>query len=72
MPGVSSALLTLWSVSAATTLEWMLDFYRRIASNTIDKQSKALAFQQATLALCERYPDDLLLGSVCISPGNGH
>jgi CHAT domain-containing protein len=55
--GASSALLALWSVTAATTLEWMLDFYRLVGSNTIDKQSKALAFQQATIASYERYPD---------------
>ncbi len=55
--GASFALLTLWSVSAATTQEWMLDFYRLIGSNTPDKPSKALAFQQATLALREKYPD---------------
>jgi len=56
--GASSALVTLWSVSADTTLEWMLDFYGRTWDEQGNKKTtEALAFQQATLDLRKRYPD---------------
>jgi CHAT domain-containing protein len=51
--GASSALLTLWSVEARSTLEWMLDFYARDAP-------PALAFREATLALRELLGDPRL------------
>ena len=50
--GASSALLTLWSVNAETTREWMLDFYRSMSARPPDdRHRKALAFQEATPAL---------------------
>ena len=56
--GASSALVTLWSVRADTTLEWMLDFYNRAWDARGNKRTtEALAFQQATLALRERHHD---------------
>jgi len=57
--GASSTLLTLWSVSATTTLEWMLDFYGHMwdGATAGKKQSEAYAFQQATLTLREKHPD---------------
>lgn len=56
--GASSALVTLWSVRADTTLEWMLDFYGRTWDVQGDKKTtEAFAFQQATLDLRKRYPD---------------
>ncbi|MBN1149042.1 MAG: CHAT domain-containing protein [Anaerolineales bacterium] len=56
--GAQSALLTLWSVDALTTLVWMLDFYRRTSTGSPGAPaSKAQAFQQATLALRDNYPD---------------
>ena len=56
--GASSALLSLWSVDAESTLEWMLDFYSRLWYQTSGvRQPKATAFQQATLALREKRPD---------------
>ena len=56
--GASSALLTLWSVNAVTTRDWMIDFYRllRTAPQGSGVES-AFAFQAATLNLRERYPD---------------
>jgi|GEM_PF-1663677 len=57
--GASSVLLALWSVRADTTLEWMLDFYKRIQSDgTV--QAKAYAFRDATLALRAKYDDPYL------------
>ncbi|MBI4673763.1 MAG: CHAT domain-containing protein, partial [Chloroflexi bacterium] len=55
--GASSVLLALWSVRADTTLEWMLDFYRRIKPDTTP-QAKAHAFRDATLALRAKHRDD--------------
>lgn len=56
--GTSSALVTLWSVRADTTLKWMLDFYGRTWDARGNKKTEeALAFQQATLALRKKYPD---------------
>jgi tetratricopeptide (TPR) repeat protein len=56
--GASSALVTLWSVRVDTTLEWMLNFYGRAWDEWGNrKATKALAFQQATLALREQHPD---------------
>ena len=56
--GARSNLLTLWSVVGQTTRQWMNSFYRKAWSP--DGQplvSKALAFQQAVLALREQQPD---------------
>jgi hypothetical protein len=54
--GASSVLLALWSVRADTTLEWMLDFYKRIQPDgTV--QTKAHAFRDATLALRAKNDD---------------
>src|SRR5262249_8801692 len=56
--GAGAVLLTLWSVVAATTSDWMRDFYGRVwdpATGT--RRPKAFAFQQATLALRDRTPD---------------
>lgn len=56
--GASSALVTLWSVRADTTLDWMLDFYERTWDTQGNKKmEEALAFQQATLDLRKEYPD---------------
>jgi CHAT domain-containing protein len=56
--GASSALVTLWSVRADTTLEWMLDFYDRVWDAQGNKQTtEMLAFQQATLTLRKKYRD---------------
>ena len=54
--GAESALLTLWSVVAETTRDWMLDFYARVS---LDRSGTALAvaFQHATLNLRARYED---------------
>jgi len=56
--GASAVLLSLWSVNAVTTWEWMYDFYRR--AWTPDRTpliSKAQAFREATLELRKRYDD---------------
>jgi CHAT domain-containing protein len=56
--GARSTLLTLWSVNAGTTLEWMKDFYNRVWVGDGQKlKHKAFAFQEATLALRRRYPN---------------
>lgn len=56
--GAASTVVTLWSVAAAMTKLWMLDFYRRIWDRTGRKQqSRAAAFQHATLALREKRDD---------------
>jgi CHAT domain-containing protein len=54
--GADSALLTLWSVSALTTREWMLGFYSHITSAS-NPLTKVAAFQAATLELRDRYSD---------------
>lgn len=57
--GASSVLLTLWSVYAESTKEWMLDFYQQTWSTTKGKlTAEAFAFQQATLELRKKYPND--------------
>ena len=57
--GASSVLLTLWSVNAESTKEWMLDFYQQTWSSTKGKlKAEAFAFQQATLELRKKYPND--------------
>ena len=56
--GASSALLTLWSVSALTTRAWMTDFYGRLrGGGGRQRVPIALAFQQATCALLDRNSD---------------
>lgn len=57
--GASSLLLTLWSVRADTTKDWMLDFYKRVwKSPGADKsQPKAYAVRDAMLALRGVNPD---------------
>jgi CHAT domain-containing protein len=56
--GSSSSLLALWQVDAATTLEWMIDFYRRTRDSIGNKiMDDATAFREATLALKARHPD---------------
>ncbi len=56
--GASSVLLTLWSVYAKSTKEWMLDFYSQTGNNSAKgKFQKAKAFQKATLNLRENYPN---------------
>ena len=56
--GSKSALLTLWSVNAQTTREWMSNFYM-LAWNKSGQSlmSKAQAFQEATLTLRKKYTD---------------
>ncbi len=57
--GASSVLLTLWSVNAKSTKEWMLDFYQQTWSSTKGKlKAEAFAFKQATLELRKKYPND--------------
>lgn len=57
--GASTVLLTLWSVRADTTREWMLDFYKRTWDQSIGKlKEEAYAFQEATLNLFKKYPKD--------------
>ncbi|HEX2908671.1 MAG TPA: CHAT domain-containing protein, partial [Phototrophicaceae bacterium] len=56
--GANSALVTLWSVNAASTQEWMQDFYGAIHNSSGSAPlSKAQAFQQATLNLRAHYDD---------------
>lgn len=56
--GASSLLMTLWSVNARSTLQWMLTFYENIWDDQgLQKLDKAKAFQLATLALKRKYPD---------------
>jgi CHAT domain-containing protein len=58
--GAAAALLTLWTVNAQSTKEWMLEFYDACwDSRGRRRMSKAAAFQQATLALRARYPDPI-------------
>jgi CHAT domain-containing protein len=61
--GAATTLLTLWTVNAQTTKEWMLDFYDACwDSQGRRRMPKALAFQQATLALRARYPSPVFWG----------
>lgn len=55
--GASAALLTLWSVNAFATAQWMQLFYHRIGNQTADRQPAAFAFQEATLELFEQNND---------------
>jgi len=56
--GASAVLLSLWSVNAVTTWEWMHDFYRRAwRPDRTPIISKARAFREATLELRKRYDD---------------
>lgn len=57
--GASSLLLTLWSVRADTTKDWMLDFYRRVwkTPHAGKSQAEAYAVRDATLALRAANPD---------------
>jgi CHAT domain-containing protein len=69
--GAQAVLLTLWSVRADTTLEWMLDFYRRVwTPQGTPRCSKVLAFQQAVLALRKKYPDNPAIWAPFILMGN--
>ena len=69
--GARTVLLTLWSVNASTTRDWMLDFYRQICSTEIEDAGERIgwAARAATLALRQRYADPfywapfILLGS---------
>ncbi len=56
--GAKSNLLTLWSVDGLTTRQWMNSFYQKVWSQDGQPLArKALAFQQAVLALREQNPD---------------
>lgn len=50
--GARSLLLTLWDVHDRSTADFMTSFYGRIGR----QQDRAIAFQQATQELRERYP----------------
>ena len=54
--GASSLLMSLWSVNSIATRDWMLLFYQNLQKND-DLARKIDAFQNATLALLERYND---------------
>jgi CHAT domain-containing protein len=59
--GSSSSLLALWQVNAATTLEWMIDFYGRTRDSNGNKfMDDATAFRESTLALKARYPNPVV------------
>lgn len=59
--GTASCVLTLWEVNAATTLEWMTDFYTSLWDTQGNQViSKAASFQKATIDLRQRYPDPAL------------
>ncbi len=54
--GASSLLMTLWSVNAKTTRDWMLEFYRNIwDEDGRQLADKAAAFRKATLKLREEH-----------------
>lgn len=56
--GTSSLLMTLWSVDAGTTLDWMLKFYPRVWDEKgVQIADKASVFRCATLELKEEWPD---------------
>ncbi|HID30527.1 MAG TPA: CHAT domain-containing protein [Desulfobacterales bacterium] len=56
--GSSSLLMTLWSVDAPTTRDWMLEFYRNIWSEDGRQiADKATAFRNATLELRKNHAD---------------
>jgi CHAT domain-containing protein len=54
--GTRTTLLTLWKVDAEATKIWMTNFYHALKECQPGSNRKAAAFQQATLALKEKYP----------------
>ena len=69
--GASSLLLTLWSVRADTTKDWMLDFYKRVwkTPSAGKSQNEAYAVRDAMLALRDSQPRSLCVGAVCVNRG---
>lgn len=53
--GSTSVLLTLWRVYSSTTVDWMVRFYTALAKPS--QNSRAQAFQRATVELRARDPD---------------
>jgi CHAT domain-containing protein len=68
--GAASCLLTLWDVNAATTVEWMIEYYASTwASMGAKLAEQAHSFRAVTLSLMERYPDPAIWAP-CVLIGN--
>jgi CHAT domain-containing protein len=60
--GARAALLTLWDVQDASTLEFMTSFYRHLAAGT----NKAVSLQKAVWSVRERYSHPYYWGPFCL------